>query len=53
MTSRARPVRELREAVPPELDSALARALERAPGDRFTTARDFGLALAAIRPARV
>ena len=53
MTGRARPVRELRDAVPPELDAALARALERAPGDRFATAGDFGLALAAIRLARV
>jgi serine/threonine-protein kinase len=53
MTGSPRPVRELRDAVPPELDAALARSLERAPSDRFATAGDFSLALAAIRPARV
>ena len=54
MNSTPRPVRELRDGVPPELDGALARALERAPHDRFPNAAEFGLALAAsIRTARV
>jgi eukaryotic-like serine/threonine-protein kinase len=54
MTSTARPVRELRDGVSPELDAALARALERAPGDRFTTAGEFGQALASsIRAAHI
>jgi serine/threonine-protein kinase len=54
MTSTARAVKELRDGVPPELDAALARALERDPANRFATAGEFGTALAAsIRAARV
>jgi serine/threonine-protein kinase len=54
MTGTARPVRDLREGVPPELEAALTRALERAPDDRFPNAAEFGLALAAsIRAAGV
>jgi eukaryotic-like serine/threonine-protein kinase len=54
MTGTARPVRDLREGVPPELEAALTRALERAPNDRFPNAAEFGLALAAsIRAAGV
>jgi serine/threonine-protein kinase len=54
--------RVLRDAAPPVsahaaglgtgLDAVIARAVEKAPGDRFATARDFGEALeAAARPA--
>ena len=54
MTSTARPLRELREAVSPELDAVVARALERNPSDRFATAAEFGSALATcVRAARV
>ena len=42
----ARPVREIRPEVSIALDAAIARALERAPDDRFATARAFGTALA-------
>ena len=40
-------VRVHRSEVPEALDAALAKALERAPGDRFATAGDFGAALSA------
>ena len=54
MTSVARPVHELRAGIPPELDLAVARALERAPSDRYATAGEFGTALAAsLRDVRV
>jgi len=53
MTTAPRSVRELRATVPEPLDTALARALERAPGDRFPSAGDFSLALAgALFPRR-
>ena len=42
----ARPVREIRPELSIALDAAIARALERAPDDRFATARAFGTALA-------
>jgi eukaryotic-like serine/threonine-protein kinase len=54
MTGTARPARELRDAISPELEATLSRALERAPADRFASAGDFGLALAtSIRAAGV
>jgi len=42
-----RPIRQLREAVPPAVDEALQRALARTPADRFATAAQFAAALAA------
>ena len=55
MTSTARPLRELRPGVPAELESAVARALQRAPSERFATAGEFGSALVAsgVRAERV
>jgi serine/threonine-protein kinase len=50
MTGVARPVRSLRATVPPVLDAAVAKALERAPSDRFGTAAEFGAALARSLP---
>jgi serine/threonine-protein kinase len=49
------PVTALRKSVPPNVAAALARALEKLPADRFTTASAFAEALAnttfaAIRP---
>jgi serine/threonine protein kinase len=41
----ARPVHELRAEVPSRLSAALAKALERAPADRFATAGEFSNAL--------
>ena len=42
----ARPVRELRPAVPASLDAAIAKALERIPANRFSTAGAFRAELA-------
>ncbi len=39
--------RRLRETVPPAVDAVVRRGLARAPGDRFSTAREFADALAA------
>ena len=50
MTSVPRPVRTHRTTVPPVLDAAVAKALERAPSDRFGTAAEFGAALARSLP---
>jgi serine/threonine-protein kinase len=47
LSSVPRPIRELRREVPPALDAAIAKALARAPADRFASARAFGAALAA------
>jgi serine/threonine-protein kinase len=41
----ARPVRELRKAVPPHVAAAVARALEKLPADRFEHAKAFAEAL--------
>jgi eukaryotic-like serine/threonine-protein kinase len=41
-----RPVRELRRSVPPHIELALQRALERLPADRWATAAEFAAALA-------
>jgi eukaryotic-like serine/threonine-protein kinase len=46
LSGTARPVRELRREVPVALETALAKALERSPNDRFASARAFGAALA-------
>jgi eukaryotic-like serine/threonine-protein kinase len=45
MSTTARPVRVIRPEVPVALDVALARALERAPNDRFANAGEFGASL--------
>jgi serine/threonine protein kinase/tetratricopeptide (TPR) repeat protein len=42
-----RPIRELRETVPPSVEEALTRALARAPADRFATAAELARALEA------
>ena len=44
-------VRPIRPEVPEALDAALARALSRAPADRFATAAQFARALAGTDPA--
>jgi serine/threonine-protein kinase len=41
----ARPIRELRKAVPPHVAAAVARALEKLPADRFDSAKAFAEAL--------
>jgi serine/threonine-protein kinase len=41
-----RPVRQLREAVPEQVEQALQRALARTPADRFGSAGEFAAALA-------
>ncbi|HYW30865.1 MAG TPA: protein kinase, partial [Gemmatimonas sp.] len=41
----ARPVRELRKAVPPHVGAAVAMALEKVPADRFDSAKAFADAL--------
>src|SRR6185295_246029 len=37
----AAPVTQWRKAVPPNVDEALAKALEKLPADRFATAKEF------------
>ena len=55
LTERPTSVRLLRDSVPPSVDRALMRALEKTPTDRFGTAREFADALSATdltaRPA--
>ena len=45
VSDEARPVRELRKAVPPHVAAAVAKALEKLPADRFDSARAFAEAL--------
>jgi hypothetical protein len=45
LTETARPVRDMRPTVPPHVDAALAKALQKLPADRFDTAADFLAAL--------
>ncbi|MGH7694640.1 MAG: protein kinase domain-containing protein [Gemmatimonadaceae bacterium] len=45
VTDVARPVRELRKAVPPHVAAAVATALEKLPADRFDSAKAFAEAL--------
>ena len=45
LTDKPRSVRSMRSAVPEHVDAAVARALEKLPADRFTTAREFADAL--------
>ena len=46
ITDTARPVQELRRNVPPNVAAAVAKALEKFPGDRFESAKAFSDALA-------
>jgi TolB-like protein/Flp pilus assembly protein TadD len=50
-TEAARPIRQLREAVPESVELALQRALARTPADRFATTAEFAAALEAGSPA--
>ena len=45
VTDTARPVTELRKSVSPHVAAALAKALEKLPADRFSTAKEFAEAL--------
>jgi serine/threonine-protein kinase len=45
VSDEARPVSELRKAVPPNVAAAVAKALEKLPADRFDSARAFAEAL--------
>jgi serine/threonine-protein kinase len=45
MTEEVRPLTVLRRSVPPHVDAAVRRALEKLPADRFATAGEFALAL--------
>jgi len=45
VTDTARPLGELRKAVPPNVAAAVAKALEKLPADRFESARAFAAAL--------
>ncbi|MDQ8165360.1 MAG: protein kinase [Gemmatimonadota bacterium] len=47
ITEQPQPVRQLRKNVPPNVEGALAKALEKLPADRFHSAKDFGDALQA------
>ncbi len=46
VTEEAAPVRRMRKAVPPNVEAALAKALEKVPADRFDGAKAFAEALA-------
>ena len=46
ITDVARPLSQLRRNVPPNVEAALAKALEKLPADRFESAKAFGDALA-------
>ena len=47
----AKRLRDVRPELPAALDEAIARALEKKPGDRFATTQDFVAALQAAAPA--
>jgi hypothetical protein len=49
MTERPTHLRVVRESVPPEIDAAVAKALDKTPADRFPSAGDFARALE-VRP---
>src|SRR5262249_15944899 len=44
-------LRALRDAVPPEVDAAVARGLAKHPGDRFASGEEFVAALSSPQPA--
>ena len=52
MTQKPTPIRVVRDAVPPAVESAILRALEKVPADRFATAAEFARALHATTPTR-
>jgi len=52
-TETARPLRTIRETVPGTVDEAVAKALAKAPADRFGTAGEFGRALESGQQATV
>jgi eukaryotic-like serine/threonine-protein kinase len=45
ITDQARPVTELRKSVPPNVEAAVAKAIEKLPADRFESAKAFADAL--------
>jgi len=45
VSDEARPIRELRKAVPPHVAAAVAKAVEKLPADRFESAKAFAEAL--------
>jgi TolB-like protein len=49
-TETARPVRSVRDSVPPEIENALSKALARTPADRFGSAGAFAAALVSAVP---
>ena len=51
VSDEARPVRELRKAVPPHVAAAVAKAVEKLPADRFDSAKAFAEALRNPAPA--
>jgi serine/threonine-protein kinase len=50
VTDTPRPVTELRKSVPAHVAAALAKALEKLPADRFSTAGEFAQALIGAQP---
>jgi serine/threonine-protein kinase len=50
MTQKPTPIRVLRDTVPPAVESAILRALEKVPADRFSSAAEFARALHATTP---
>ncbi len=50
MTEEVRPITVLRKSVPPHVDAAVRRALEKLAADRFSTAGEFAQALTGARP---
>jgi serine/threonine-protein kinase len=53
MTEDPRPLTALRRLVPPHVDAAVHRALEKLPADRWSSAREFAEGLRGERPAGV
>ena len=52
LTADAPPIHNLRPATPPALAAAVARALAKAPADRFDTVAEFGAALTVPDPTK-
>ncbi|MCH7716743.1 MAG: protein kinase [Gemmatimonadetes bacterium] len=52
LTADAPPIHNLRPAAPPALAAAVARALAKAPADRFDTVAEFGAALTVPDPTK-
>jgi hypothetical protein len=48
ITEHARPIREIRDTIPPALEATLQQALARLPADRFSGAGEFVQALATV-----